>query len=44
MAKDNPSWSYDRIQGALKNVGHTIAATTIRNILRRRGLEPSLDG
>src|SRR5262245_25558418 len=25
MAKDNPSWGYDRIQGALKNVGHTIA-------------------
>src|SRR5262245_38744998 len=41
MAKDNPSWGYDRIQGALKNVGHTITRTTIRNILRRRGLEPA---
>jgi transposase InsO family protein len=41
MAKDNPSWGYDRIQGALKNLGHTVAPTTIRNILRRRGLEPA---
>jgi hypothetical protein len=41
MAKDNPSWGYDRIQGALKNVGYAVAPTTIRNILRRRGLEPA---
>jgi hypothetical protein len=40
MAKDNPSWGYDRIQGALKHIGHIVAPTTIRNILRRRGLEP----
>jgi hypothetical protein len=25
MAKDNPNWGYVRIQGALKNVGHTVA-------------------
>src|SRR5262245_3914448 len=41
MAKDNPSWGYDRIQGALKNLGHIVAPTTIRNILRRRRLEPA---
>ena len=41
MAKDDPSRGYDRIQGALKNIGHTVAPTTIRNILRRRGLEPA---
>jgi hypothetical protein len=41
MAKDNPSWGYDRIQGALKNLGHIVGATTIRNILHRGGLEPA---
>src|SRR5262245_27094260 len=41
MATDNPSCGYDRLEGALKNLGHNIAPTTIRNILRRRGLEPA---
>jgi hypothetical protein len=41
MAKDNPTWGYDRLEGALKNLGHLTAPTTIRNILRRRGLEPA---
>jgi hypothetical protein len=41
MGTDKPTWGYDRIQGALKNLGHTIAPTTIRNILRRRSLEPA---
>jgi hypothetical protein len=37
----HPSWGYDRIQGALKNLGHVIGPTTIRNILHRLGLEPA---
>src|SRR5262245_49071345 len=41
MAKGNPSRGYDRIQGALKNSGHTIVPTTIRNMLRRGSLEPA---
>jgi transposase InsO family protein len=41
IAKENPSWGYDRLEGALKNLGHVIAPTTIRNILHRRGLEPA---
>jgi len=41
MVKVNPSWGYDRIQGVLKNLGHTIAPNTVANILRRRGLEPA---
>ena len=34
MARDNPSWGYDRIQGALSNVGHESSDTTVGNILR----------
>jgi len=34
-------WGYDRIAGALKNLGHTISDQTVGNILRRHGLPPS---
>ena len=30
FAKENPTWGYDRIPGALANVGHHISDTTIR--------------
>ena len=29
MARDNPSWGYDRIVGAMKNLGHTISARNL---------------
>jgi transposase InsO family protein len=41
MATENRSWGYDRIQGALNNLGHKVAPTTIANILKRHGLEPA---
>jgi putative transposase len=41
MAEENPTWGYRRIQGALANLGHPIDAITVRNILRRRHLEPA---
>ena len=41
MAHDNPNWGYLRIKGALKNLGHTVARTTIANILARHGIEPA---
>ncbi|MGB5277026.1 MAG: hypothetical protein WBO16_10535 [Gammaproteobacteria bacterium] len=34
MARDNTSWGYDRIQGALANLGHVIAPNTVKNILK----------
>jgi hypothetical protein len=34
-AKENPSWGYDRIAGALKNLGQKVSAQTVGNILRR---------
>ena len=41
MARENVSWGYDRIQGALANLGHIIAPNTVRNILKRHGIEPA---
>ena len=41
MARENTSWGYDRIQGALANVGHIVAPNTVKNILKRHGIEPA---
>lgn len=41
MAKDNPTWGYDRIEGALKNLGIALCDTTVGNILREHGIEPA---
>jgi hypothetical protein len=41
MAQENRDWWYERIQGALSNLGHTIGRTTIAEILRRHGIEPA---
>jgi putative transposase len=40
MAEENRGWGYRRIQGALSNLGHIVARTTIANILKRHGIEP----
>jgi hypothetical protein len=41
MAEENGGWGYRRIQGALSNLGHEIARTTIANILKRHCIEPT---
>ena len=41
MAKENPTWGYGRIQGALKNLGVQLSDTTIGSILREHGIEPA---
>jgi putative transposase len=38
MAKENRSWGYDRIAGALAHLGYDISDQTVGNILKRRGL------
>ncbi|MFT5854372.1 MAG: putative transposase [Verrucomicrobiales bacterium] len=38
-AKENPAWGYDRIQGALANLGHEISDTTVGNVLKEHGIE-----
>jgi hypothetical protein len=41
MASENRDWGYDRIVGALANLGYVISDQTIGNILHRRGLSPA---
>ena len=41
MARENDGWGYDRIQGALANLGYIIAPNTVKNILKRHGIEPA---
>ena len=41
IARANPTWGYDRLQGALANLGHTISDQTVGNILKARGIEPA---
>src|SRR5664279_3816136 len=41
MAKENPSWGYTRLRGALYNLGHEVVRNTIKNILLAHGLEPA---
>ena len=41
MAKDNPAWGYDRIAGAMHNLGHHISDQTVGNILPRNGVGAS---
>jgi len=41
LARQNRSWGYDRIAGALANLGHRISDQTVGNILRRHHIAPA---
>jgi transposase len=41
MARENPSWGYDRIVGAMANLGHRLSDQTVGNVLRRHGISPA---
>ena len=41
LAEENPDWGYDRVQGALANLGHVICDETVGSILRRNGIPPA---
>ena len=34
IARESPTWGYDRIQGAVANLGHRISDTPVANILK----------
>jgi len=38
IAKENQDWGYDRIVGALANLGYAVSDQTVGNILRRHGI------
>ena len=41
LARENRSWGYRRIAGALSNLGHQVSHQTVANILKRHGIEPA---
>src|ERR1035437_5529417 len=41
FARENCGWGYDRIVGALANLGHAVSDQTVGNILRRYGIQPA---
>ena len=41
FAAENPPWGYTRIIGALDNLGHVVARTTVASILKENGLTPA---
>jgi putative transposase len=43
MAEENRDWGYDRIAGALANLGYRVCDQTIGNVLQRHGLPPAPD-
>jgi hypothetical protein len=43
LASENRSWGYDRIAGALANLGYTVSDQTLGNILKRYGIPPAPD-
>src|SRR5947207_5855882 len=41
MAEENRDWGYDRIAGALANLGYRVCDQTVGNVLHRHGLPPA---
>ncbi len=41
FARENRSWGYDRIVGALENLGYKVSDQSVGNILRRHGIPPA---
>lgn len=41
IAHENPSWGYDKIEGAMKNLNLDVSATKIGEIFNEHGIEPA---
>ena len=41
MASENEGWGYTRLVGELSNLGHQVSRSTVRRILKERGIGPA---
>ncbi|MDU0294902.1 hypothetical protein [Saccharothrix longispora] len=41
LARENPSWGYRRIHGELLVLGITVAASTVWQVLKDAGIDPT---
>ena len=41
VARENPTWGYTRLRGALKNLGHELGRNTIKRVLAEHGIAPA---
>src|SRR5919106_2420778 len=41
MATENPGWGYSRIQGAVRNLDHRVARSTVAKVLKDQGIPPA---
>jgi hypothetical protein len=41
MAKENSGWGYERIVGALANLGNEVSDEIVGNVLKRHGIAPA---
>jgi putative transposase len=41
LARENPSWGYQRIVGELRKLGVAVSASSVRNILGKAGMGPA---
>ena len=41
LARENPTWGYTRLRGALEHLGHSLGRNTIARALAEHGIEPT---
>ncbi len=41
VARENPTWGYTRLRGALKSLGHELGRNTIKRVLAEHGIAPA---
>jgi putative transposase len=41
LAKENPRWGYEKIQGELLKLGYKVSISSVRNTLKRHRITPT---